>query len=91
LELDESSWRPAFFVAAEEDPIFGDELFCFWLAAALIAMRKTSARKRNRRSGTPQFFFCFLTLLTLVFGCDLSSRAERRTPRKLVDQAFYPV
>ena len=91
LELDESSWRPAFFVAPDEDPVFGDELFGFWLAATLIAIRKISAGKRDRRGETPQFFFCFLTLLMLVFGCDLSSRAERRTPRKRVDQALYAV
>src|SRR5260370_8769796 len=53
LELDESSWPPDFLVA-DEAPVFGNELFCFWLAAALVATRKSSVKKRHQHGEIPQ-------------------------------------
>jgi hypothetical protein len=60
--------RPDFFVVANEDPVFGEEFFCFGLAEAFVAIRKTSAKKRERCAETPQFFFSCLTLVMLVSG-----------------------
>jgi hypothetical protein len=89
LELNELSWRPAFFIAADEEPVFGDEVFGFWLAAAVAAATKTSAKKRHGHSKTPHFRFFCLTLVMLVFGCNLSSRVNRGAPHKVVDNPFY--
>src|SRR4029453_13417181 len=68
LELDESSSRPDFFVVTDAEPVLGDELFSFALTDAFVAIRKASAKKRERRAETPQFFFSWLTLLSLVSG-----------------------
>jgi hypothetical protein len=94
LELDESSWRPAFLIAADEEPVFGDEVFGFWLAAAVAAATKTSAKKRHGRGKVHQFFFRCLTLLMLVFGRDLSSRGrhvDAGTSHKVLDHSTDPV
>jgi hypothetical protein len=77
MELNESSWRTAFLVPADEEPVFGDEVFAVRLAAALVAKRKASAKKRHRAGKMPQFFFRCLTLSMLVFGRNLSSRGRR--------------
>src|SRR6266536_2286993 len=77
LELDESSWPPAFLVA-DEARVFGHELFGFWLAVAPVATRKSSVKKRYQHGEIPQLCFWYLTPLMLVSG-----ETSANQPRKL--------
>jgi hypothetical protein len=67
LGLSESSWRPAFFVVADEGTAFGDEVFGGRATAMLLAATKIASENKKHWPAETSRLIRSSLMLNLIF------------------------